>query len=106
MAVGGDKGYNVQEFAADVRDLAVTPHLAQNNRNRRNAIDARTTRHVGYEISQRKHKRVKEVFGWLKTIALLRQTRYRRRERVGWMFTFATAVYNLVRIRNLTAEAA
>jgi hypothetical protein len=61
---------------------------------------------VGYEISQRKRKRVEEVFGWLKTIGLLRQTRYRGRERVGWMFTFATAVYNLVRIRNLTAEAA
>lgn len=106
VTVGGDKGYDVQEFVADVRDLGVTPHVAQNDRNRRSAIDARTTRHVGYEISQRKRKRVEEVFGWLKTIGLLRQTRYRGRERVGWMFTFATAVYNLVRIRNLTAEAA
>ena len=106
VTVGGDKGYDVQEFVADVRDLGVTPHVAQNNRNRRSAIDARTTRHAGYEISQRKRKRVEEVFGWLKTVGLLRQTRYRGRERVGWMFTFATAVYNLVRIRNLTAEAA
>ncbi|MBI3477585.1 MAG: IS5 family transposase [Acidobacteria bacterium] len=106
VTVGGDKGYDVQEFVADVRDLGVTPHVAQNHRKRRSAIDARTTRHVGYEISQRKRKRVEEVFGWLKTVGLLRQTRYRGRERVGWMFTFATAVYNLVRIRNLTAEAA
>lgn len=106
VTVGGDKGYDVHEFVADVRDLGVTPHVAQSHRNRRSAIDGRTTRHVGYEISQRKRKRVEEVFGWLKTIGLLRQTRYRGRERVGWMFTFATAVYNLVRIRNLTAEAA
>ena len=106
VTLGGDKGYDVHEFVADVRDLGVTPHVAQNNRKRRSAIDARTTRHVGYEISQRKRKRVEEVFGWLKTVGLLRQTRYRGRERVGWMFTFATAVYNLVRIRNLTAEAA
>jgi transposase len=106
VTVGGDKGYDVHEFVADVRDLGVTPHVAQNNRNRRSAIDGRTTRHVGYQISQRKRKRVEEVFGWLKTVGLLRQTRYRGRERVGWMFTFATAVYNLVRIRNLTAEAA
>jgi transposase len=106
VTMGGDKGYDVQEFVADVRDLGVTAHVAQNNRNRRSAIDARTTRHAGYQISQRKRKRVEEVFGWLKTIGLLRQTRYRGRERVGWMFTFATAVYNLVRIRNLTTEAA
>jgi len=106
VTVGGDKGYDVHEFVADVRDLGVTPHVAQNHRNRRSAIDARTTRHAGYEISQRKRKRVEEVFGWLKTIGLLRQTRYRGRERVGWMFRFATAVYSLVRIRNLTAEAA
>ncbi|MGH9690442.1 MAG: transposase, partial [Candidatus Acidiferrales bacterium] len=70
------------------------------------AIDARTTRHPGYEVSQKKRKRVEEVFGWLKTVGLLRQTRYRGRERVSWMFTFAAAVYNLVRIRNPTAAAA
>src|ERR1019366_8401405 len=106
VTMGGDKGYDVQEFVADVRDLGVTPHVAQNNRNRRSAVDERTTRHAGYEISQRKRKRVEEVFGWLKTIGLMRQTRHRGRERVSWMFTFAAAVYNLVRIRNLMAEAA
>jgi transposase len=106
VTMGGDKGYDVQEFVADVRDLGVTPHVAQNNGNRRSAVDERTTRHAGYEISQRKRKRVEEVFGWLKTIGLMRQTRHRGRERVSWMFTFAAAVYNLVRIRNLTAAAA
>ena len=64
------------------------------------------TRHPGYAVSQQKRKLVEEIFGWLKTIALLRKTRHRGVRRVGWMFTFAAAVYNLVRIRNLTwAEA-
>ena len=103
--MGGDKGYDTREFVDDLRELHVTPHLAQNNTNRRSAIDRRTTQHAGYQISQRKRKRVEEVFGWLKTIALLRQTRHRGRARVSWMFTFAAAVYNLVRIRNLTAAA-
>jgi transposase len=106
VTAGGDKGYDTQNFAAEARQLSVTPHVAQNNRNRRSAIDGRTTRHPGYAISQRKRKRVEEVFGWLKTIGLMRQTRHRGRERVSWMFTLAAAVYNLVRIRNLTAEAA
>jgi transposase len=106
VTLGGDKGYDVRELVGDLRELQVTPHVAQNNRNRRSAIDARTTRHAGYEISQRKRKRVEEVFGWLKTIGLLRQTRHRGQQRVAWMFTFAAAVYNLVRIRNLTAAAA
>ena len=49
---------------------------------------------------------MEEIFGWMKTVALLRKTRHRGVERVGWMFTFAAAVYNLVRIRNLTWTAA
>jgi Transposase DDE domain len=66
------------------------------------AIDGRTTRHPGYLIRQRKRKRVEEVFGWLKTVELLRKTRHRGLELVGWIFQFATAAYNLVRIRNLS----
>jgi transposase len=105
--LGGDKGYDVREFVGDLRELRVTPHVAQNEKRRGgSAIDGRTTRHSGYETSQKKRKRVEEVFGWLKTVGLLRQTRHRGRERVSWMFTFAAAVYNLVRIRNLTAAAA
>jgi transposase len=107
VTLGGDKGFDTRAFVADLRELEVTPHVAQNlKRPGGSAIDGRTTRHAGYEISQRQRKRVEEVFGWLKTIALLRQTRFRGRARVGWMFTFAAAVYNLVRIRNLTAQAA
>jgi len=104
VTLGGDKGYDVREFVGDLRELQVTPHVAQNQKRRGgSAIDGRTTRHPGYEVSQKKRKRVEEVFGWLKTVGLLRQTRHRGRERVSWMFTFAAAVYNLVRMRNLTA---
>lgn len=63
----------------------------------------RTTRHDGYAISQRKRKRIEESFGWLKTIALLRKVRHRGIFKVGWVFTFAAAAYNLVRMRNLLA---
>jgi len=107
VTLGGDKGYDVREFVSDLRELQVTPHVAQNQKRRGgSAIDERTTRHPGYEVSQKKRKRVEEVFGWLKTVGLLRQTRHRGRKRVSWMFTFAAAVYNLVRIRNLMAAAA
>lgn len=104
--VGADKGYDTRAFVAGLRALGVTPHVAQNTSNRASAIDDRTTRHPGYAVSQRVRKRVEEIFGWLKTIALFRQTRHRGVRRVGWMFTFAAAVYNLIRIRNLLAEQA
>ncbi len=99
--LAGDKGYDTRDFVATLRALGVTPHVAQNTTNRRSAIDARTTRHPGYLVSQRKRKRVEEIFGWLKTVGLLRQTRHRGTARVGWMFMFGLAAYNLVRIRNL-----
>jgi hypothetical protein len=102
ITVGADKAYDTKEFVRQVRQLKVTPHVAQNVcRNRHSAIDNRTTRHAGYEISQKKRKRIEEVFGWIKTVGLMKQTRHRGAERVGWMFTFAAAAYNLVRIRNL-----
>ena len=104
VTVGGDKGYDTKDFVADLRACRVTPHLAQNDKRRGgSAIDQRTTRHPGYEVSQRKRKRVEEIFGWLKTVGLLRKTRHRGVGRVGWIFKFATAAYNLVRIRNLAA---
>jgi transposase len=106
VTLGGDRGYDTRGFVAATRDLRVTPHVAQNDSNRRSAIDHRTTRHDGYAVSQVKRKRVEEVFGWMKTVALQRKTRFRGLARVGWMFTFAAAAYNLVRMRNLqTANA-
>ena len=106
VTLGGDKGYDAAAFVRQLRDMQVTPHVAQNDANRRSAIDARTTRHEGYPVSQRKRKRVEEVFGWMKTVALQRKTRFRGPERTGWMFTLAAAAYNLVRMRNLQAAAA
>ena len=101
VTLGGDKNYDTAAFVDDLRGLNVTPHVAQNNTHRRSAIDQRTTHHPGYQISQRKRKRVEEIFGWLKTVGGLRKLRHRGLERVDWMFTFAVAAYNLVRIRNL-----
>ena len=82
--------------------MNVTPHVAQ--KRQFTAIDGRTARHDGYRVSQRKRKRVEEIFGWMKTVGTLRKTRHRGPDRVGWMFTFTAAAYNLVRIRNLTME--
>jgi transposase len=106
VTLGGDKGYDTRGFVAATRELNVTPHVAQNDRHRHSAIDQRTTRHEGYAISQRKRKRVEEVFGWMKTVALQRKTRFRGLDRVGWMFTLAATAYNLVRMRNLQAAGA
>jgi len=103
--VGADKAYDTQDFVQQLRDLNITPHVAQNSQNRSSAIDGRTTRHAGYALSQRKRKRVEEIFGWIKTVGLMRKTRHRGLARVGWMFTFTAAAYNLVRIRNLGAVA-
>lgn len=105
VTVGGDKGYDTRDFVRECRHLNVTPHVAQNvKRNGGSAVDGRTTRHGGYEVSQRKRKRIEECFGWLKTIALMRKVRHRGIEKVGWVFTFAAAAYNLVRMRNLLAR--
>jgi transposase len=101
VTLGGDKGYDTHDLIAELRHMEITPHVAQNDTNRRSAVDERTTRHDGYRISQRKRKRIEEVFGWMKSIGLLRKLRHRGLERVGWMFTFTAAAYNLVRIRNL-----
>lgn len=106
VTLGADKGYDTRGLVEQLRELKVTPHVAQNTSNRSSAIDERTTRHEGYRVSQRKRKRVEEVFGWMKTVGGMRKTRFRGLERVGWMFTFVAAVYNLVRMRNLAAAAA
>ena len=104
--LGADRGYDTASFVHRLREIKVTPHVAQNNSNRRSAVNGRTMRHAGYALSQRTRKRVEEVFGWMKTVALQRKTRFLGPDRTGWMFTFAAAAYNLVRMRNLqTANA-
>ena len=104
LTVGADKGYDTRAFVDVLRAMAVTPHVTQNTTHRTSAIDDRTTRHRGYALSQRARMRIEEIFGWLKTIGLLRKTRHRGTARVEWMFIFGLAAYNLVRMRNLAAQ--
>jgi len=106
VTLGADKGYDAGDFVMELRDKAVTPHIAQNTKGRRSAIDRRTTRHSGYAVSQRIRKRVEEAFGWAKTVAGLRKMRHRGLPKVGWQFTLAMAAYDLVRLPKLLAEAA
>ena len=105
VTLGADKNYDTRDVVRELRELRVTPHVAQHTTGRASAIDGRTTHHPGYAVSQRKRKCVEEIFGWLKTVGLLRKTRHQGVARVGWMFTFAVAVYNLVRMRTLAAVA-
>jgi transposase len=103
--VGGDKGYDQRKFIESARGAGLTPHVAQKVPTH-TTIDGRTTRHKGYAVSQRRRKRVEEVFGWMKTVGVLRKARHRGTRLVGWMFEFAAAAYNLVRMRNLTTASA
>jgi transposase len=85
--LGADKHDDTHDFVHELRELRVTPHVAQHTTGRSSAIDGRTTRHPGYAVRQRKRKCVEEVFGWMKTVGLLRKARHRGVARVGWMFT-------------------
>jgi transposase len=101
--VAADKAYDTKDFVKKCRASNVIPHVAQK---KNSAIDGRTTRHEGYAVSLRKRKRIEEIFGWLKTVGCLRKIRYRGVSRVRWIFTFAIAAYNLVRMRSLGISAA
>ena len=101
--VAGDKNYDMRRCVSWLRQQGLTPHVAA--KRRFSAIDRRTTRHPGYAVSQRKRKLVEQVFGWMKTVGTMRKLRHRGGERVDWVFTFATAAYNLVRLRTLGAAA-
>jgi transposase len=96
--LGADKGYDVAEDVTAFRAMNVAPHFAQK---KHTTIDARTTRHPGYHLSQKVRKRVEEIFGWLKTIGGERKVKHIGTELVGFGFTLATAAYNLLRIRNI-----
>lgn len=105
ITVGADAGYDVPRFVEALRQMNITPHVTQHTR-RSSAIDGRTTRHPGYEISLKKRKQIEPIFGWVKTTAMLRKVRHRGRDLVQWMFTLALAGYNLVRMRTLASKAA
>ena len=104
VTVGADKAYDTQSFVDTLRKVSATPHVAQNTAGRASAIDDRTTRQAGYQVSQRKRKLVEQVFGWMKTVGGLRKTRHRGVPLVEWAFTLTAAIYNLVRIRNLEMD--
>ena len=100
VTLGSDKAYDVAGHVASLREMDVTPHVAQNTA-RRSAIDRRTTRHPGYALSQRARKRIEEAFGWIKATGGLRKTRHRGLDRVSWTFTLTAAAYNLIRLPKL-----
>jgi len=107
ITVGGDKAYDKRAWVAAVRQMGLTPHVAQNTFvYGGSAIDARTTRHAGYRLSDRKRKLVEQAFGWLKTVALFRKLRHRGGRLIDWLFSFGAAAYNLVRWRNLVVRQA
>jgi transposase len=105
LTVGADKAYDTADFVADMRQMCVTPHVAQNDKGRASAIDARTTRHQGYAVSQKKRKLIEEAFGWGKTIGGLARPMRKGKARMGFVFTFTMAAYDLVRLPRLLAEA-
>jgi transposase len=104
VTLGGDKNFDTKDFVMELREMNVTPHVAQNT-SRASAIDGRTTRYAGYAISQRIRKRIEEGFGWMKTVGGMRKTKYRGLEKVAWAFDLAAAAYNLIRLPKLMAAA-
>jgi len=102
ITVGADKGYDTKDFVARCRAMNVVPHVAQNiNNRRRSAIDARTTRHGGYSVSQRLRKRIEEIFGWMKTVGGFARTRFKGSDRTQLAAYFVGAAYNLLRMAKL-----
>jgi transposase len=106
VTLGADKGYDAEDFVNELRSMNVRAHVAQNTNGRRSAIDGRTTRHAGYGLSQRIRKRIEEPFGWIKTAAGQRKTRFKGKDKVGWAFAFAAAAYNLIRLPKLIGALA
>ena len=112
ITLGADKAYDARGFTAELRRMVVTPHIARNDtinkhgRRRPSSVDARTTRHHGYAISQRVRKRIEEAFAWTKCIAGCAKTKLRGLGRVRHQFTLAMAAYNLIRMPRLLASAA
>ena len=106
ITLGADKAYDTKDFVSTVRELGAVPHVSQNNRNRRSAIDKRTTRHPGYAISLSKRWLVEKPFGWMKQIGGLRKVKLRGLEKVQWLFVFNCAAFNLLRIPKLRENCA
>jgi len=105
VTVGGDKGYQEQDFIEGLRKLSATPHIAEYEKNRQNWLTAREREDGGFRISQTKRKLVEKIFGWMKVVAGLRKTKFRGRRRVDWIFTLGAAAFNLIRMAKLIPAA-
>jgi transposase len=103
VTLGADKGYDTQDFITMCRHMNVTPHVA---RRKTSKLDGRTTRHTGYQTSQRIRKRVEEIFGWVKTVGGGRKLRYRGMERNRLWWELTAAAYNLLRMAKLARSTA
>ncbi len=106
FTLGADKAYDSRDLVTTLQAMHVTPHVAQNNKHRRSAIDGRTTRHRGYAMSQSRRPIIERAFGWLKTVAGMRKVKLRGLEKVSWLFQYAVAAYNLWRIPRLRPAGA
>lgn len=106
IRVAADKAYDERGFVARLRELGAVPQVAQYTGQRSSAIDGRTTRHAGYRQAQGARRHIEKIFGWLKQVGGQRRTRFRGRGRVGWMFQFAAAAYNLIRMKTLIETTA
>jgi IS5 family transposase len=103
--LGADKGYDAADFVMELREINVTPHIAQNT-TRRSTVAHRTTRHRGFDVSQRIRKRIEEGVGWMKAIGGIRKPKYRSWEKVAWHFSLTAAAYDLIRLPKLMAQTA
>jgi transposase len=100
ITLGADKGYDTADFVTECRELNVTPHVACR---KYTILDKRTTRHPGYQVSQRIRKRIEEIWGWIKTFGGGRKLRYKGVARNQLWAELAIAAYNLVRMAKLIA---
>ena len=115
LTLGADKGYDSADFVAGLRQACVTPHVARKARH--SAIDARTTRHAGYALSQKRRKKIDLrrdndppdrclillIFGWAKTVGGMAQTVLRGTQRVRARFTLTMVACNLAKLPRLLA---
>jgi hypothetical protein len=106
MSVGADKAYDTRNFVETVREMEIRPHVAQNRqRSGGSAIDARTSRHASYAVSQSKRPLIEKAFGWMKQTGGLRKTKLRGLAKVTWQLLMTAAAFNLWRLPELaTAE--
>jgi transposase len=105
--VAADKAYDTRDFVGLLREMQVGPHVTQNlNRAGGSAIDGRTTRHVGYAMSQKRRPRIERAFGWMKSVGGIRKVKLRGLLKVDWLFVMTAAAFNLWRIPKLSAVQA